>query len=90
MEENEILYIEHHGREINLRLADGTSIAAYEHIEDILRRLDGCRFFQCHKSYAVNLDAVVSLHGQVFHMIGGASVPVSRSKAAEARNLVTP
>ena len=47
--------------------------------------LDDERFYQPHRSYVVNLDAVTLLTDAEFQMFSGARVPVPRGRALEAR-----
>jgi DNA-binding LytR/AlgR family response regulator len=47
--------------------------------------LEDPRFYQPHRSYVVNLEAVALLSDSEFQMRSGASVPVPRSHTAEAR-----
>ncbi|MCI2047292.1 MAG: LytTR family DNA-binding domain-containing protein [Faecalibacterium sp.] len=47
--------------------------------------MDDERFYQPHRSYVVNLDAVALLTDTEFQMESGARVPVPRGRAAEAR-----
>ncbi len=45
------------------------------------------RFYQPHRSYVINLDAVQQLTDSEFIMESGAQVPVPRGRAAEAREI---
>ena len=47
--------------------------------------LADARFYQPHRSYVVNLDAVQLLSESEFCMMSGAKVPVPKGRAAEAR-----
>ena len=55
----------------------------FSQVEESLSRWP--RFLTCARGYIVNLDAVVGMDGDAFLLSGGARVPVSRRRAAEAK-----
>lgn len=48
--------------------------------------LADARFYQPHRSYVVNLDAVRTLTAREFRMESGAGVPIPQNRAAEAKS----
>ena len=78
-----IRYLESNGRQIRC-VADGGVYERYGRLHEIAERLDG-RFFQCHKSFIVNLDYVIAFEPSRFRLRTGEEIPVSARRRAEAR-----
>ena len=79
----EIHYMESRNHNVMIHTA-GETVTVYERLEGILRSLP-VNFFQCHKSYIVNMGHISHFqHGEVI-MRNGERVPVSRARYAEAR-----
>lgn len=80
---SDLRFVESAGRK--LRFACGDQIyESYARLKDMSNRLDG-RFYQCHKSFAVNLDFVSSCDGRDFVLTTGERIPISGSRRTEAR-----
>lgn len=76
----EIYYLE----AVNHKVEFHTKDAVYEgyfKITEIAERLDD-RFFQCHRSYLVNLDFVCGYDNGLALLSGGKQIPVSRLRAS--------
>lgn len=73
----DIVYCEVLGRKIYLHKNDGTVTDYYDRLEDLARRVDG-HFFQCHRSYLVNLDYVRGCQAGQVSLPRGEVIPVSR------------
>ena len=76
----EISYIEVIQNKVYFRLLDGSEIAVYYTLTEIMPQLmaDG-RFAQCQRSYVVNMDAVLQICGNEIFLKCGRKVPISRS-----------
>ncbi len=74
----QISYIEVMNRKILIHTPRNVTIF-YGRLKELLPRLDH-RFFQCHRSFVVNLDMVHTLHHQDAIMDHQERVPVSRDK----------
>lgn len=79
---SEIVYCEVQGRKIYIHQKNGRVIDYYDRMENLKCHVDG-RFFQCHRSYLVNLDYVRGCaEGQVL-LPQGEKIPVSRLRERE-------
>lgn len=79
---SESVYCEVQGRKIYIHQENGKVIDYYDRMENLKRCVDG-RFFQCHRSYLVNLDYVRGCEtGQVL-LPEGQKIPVSRLRERE-------
>lgn len=79
---SESVYCEVQGRKIYIHLKNGEVIDYYDRMENLKHHVDE-RFFQCHRSYLVNLDYVRgSKAGQVWLSCGD-KIPVSRLRERE-------
>lgn len=78
IDQNDVLYFERMQRitQINLR---NDIISCYEPIESILPRLTPDLFFQCHKSYAVNLSKIRIYRKNSVMLINNKLIPISRA-----------
>lgn len=79
---SECVYCEVQGRKIYIHQKNGEVIDYYDRMEKLKCHVDG-RFFQCHRSYLVNLDYVQGCgEGQVV-LCHGEKIPVSRLRERE-------
>lgn len=79
---SECVYCEVQGRKIYIHQENGEVIDYYDRLENLKNQVDG-RFFQCHRSYLVNLDYVRGCReGQVL-LPGEGRIPVSRLRERE-------
>jgi DNA-binding LytR/AlgR family response regulator len=74
----EIYFIESRGHTIEVHTGD-EMIIAYERLEDILRSMP-VGFYQCHKSFIVNMSRIRRFRSGNILLKNGKCVPVSRSK----------
>ena len=72
---SELRYLESAGRKIRFCCGDQV-YESYARLKDTVRELDD-RFYQCHKSFVVNLDYVASCDGRDFALTTGERVPIS-------------
>jgi len=79
----EIYFIESRGHTIEVHTARETVIA-YESLENILRTLPS-GFFQCHKSYIVNMSQIRRFLSADILLKNGETVPVSRARYTVTR-----
>lgn len=79
----EIYFIESQNHTVNVHTTDGT-VTAYELLENILRSLPSA-FFQCHKSYIVNMSHVSRFSLNDIVLRNGERIPVSRARLAEVK-----
>lgn len=77
-----IVYCEVQGRKIYIHQKNGEVVDFYERLENLRRRVDG-RFFQCHRSYLVNLDFVRGCEAGQVLLPQGERIPVSRLRERE-------
>lgn len=79
----EIYFIESRGHTIEVHTA-GDTVIAYERLENLLRSLPA-GFFQCHKSYIVNMPQIQRFQSADILLKNGETVPVSRARYAETK-----
>ena len=79
-----ILYLEKQLRKVTVVLEEGENVSFYSEMQPVMEQLKR-DFCQCHKSYAVNLNKVISLDEEGFRMKNGDLVPVSQRCRQEAR-----
>lgn len=78
-----IKYVESIGRKLRFVCVDAT-YECYMRLKDITLTLDP-RFFQCHKSYIVNLDQVLSYDSKNYTLRSGESIPISTRYRQDAK-----
>jgi len=76
----EISFVEVINKNVFFRLLDGTEIVIFASLSDIMPQLtaDG-RFAQCHRSFVVNMDAIMQIQGKQIFLRCGRKAPISRS-----------
>ena len=79
----EIYFIESDNHTIKVHTA-GETVTAYERLESIRRSLPA-GFYQCHKSYIVNMGQIRRFQAGDILLKNGKCVPVSRSKYNETK-----
>ena len=79
----EIFFIESQGHTIQVHTI-GETITTYERLENIMRSLP-IGFYQCHKSYIVNMNQIRRFQSTDVLLKNGESVPVSRARYSETR-----
>lgn len=79
---SESVYCEVQGRKIYIHQKNGEIIDYYDRMENLKSHVDG-RFFQCHRSYLVNLDYVRGCEAGQVLLPGGEKIPVSRLRERE-------
>ncbi len=80
---SDLRFVESTGRKLRF-VCGGQIYESYARLKDVTQKLDG-RFYQCHKSFAVNLDFVSSCDGRDFVLTTGERIPISGSRRTEAR-----
>lgn len=76
-------FVESFGRKLRFA-CDDQIYESYVRMKDVIEKLDR-RFYQCHKSFLVNLDFISSYDGRDFVLTTGERVPVSSSRRTEAK-----
>ncbi len=76
---SQILYLEKQLRKVIAVREQQESVSFYSRMEEVLSQLH-CGFCHCHKSYVVNLQKVISLDSNGFHMADGALIPVGQRR----------
>ena len=76
---NDIDYIEAALRQIKIYTKD-IVYTKYSKIDEFVKLLDD-RFLVCHKSFAVNMDKIVTLSKNRFILESKAEVPISKSRS---------
>ena len=79
----EICYLDSRGHQLTVHTVNG-SILCYERLEEMKQRLPG-RFFQCHKSFLVNMDAVRRIDKNRILLKTGEEIPISKAKYTDTR-----
>lgn len=79
----EICFIESRGHTIEVHTVDEI-VAAYEKLQTVLRMLPA-GFFQCHKSYVVNMNQIRRFQSTDILLKNGKTVPVSRARYAATK-----
>lgn len=82
-----ILYFEQHSHKLTIHFNDGSSEEFYEKLSALLPQLPEQTFFNCHKSYCVNLSYVRHIDSDVkcFVMEDMTNVPIRRESFAQAK-----
>ena len=70
-----LLFVESTGRKLRFYYMDQV-YESYLHLKDIAPQLDS-RFYQCHKSFIVNLDQVSACDGKSYLLNTGQWIPIS-------------
>lgn len=78
-----IRYLESQGRQVRCVTDHGTC-ESYARLSELEGQLND-RFFQCHKSFVVNMDRVTAFASTCFTLSTGERIPVSTRRRAEAR-----
>ncbi|MDR0447151.1 MAG: LytTR family DNA-binding domain-containing protein [Treponema sp.] len=77
---HEISFVEVMGKKVYFRLLDGGDIEIYTALYEILPvLLADSRFVQCHRSFVVNLDAVLKIQGKEVFFRCGKKAPIARN-----------
>jgi DNA-binding LytR/AlgR family response regulator len=79
----EIYYIQSKNHTVSVHMA-GETITAYEKLENLLHSLSG-GFFQCHKSYIVNMSQIRRFEANDILLKNGETIPASRARYAQTR-----
>ena len=82
---NNILYIERNRRTTSVVCKDETHYTS-EPLDSILGRLNEDIFIRCHNSYIVNAKMVKVYANNVFTLISGSTIKVTRSHKKQAEN----
>jgi len=80
----EISYIESRGHTIETHIAAGESIVSYGRLENVMESL-GFGFYQCHKSFIVNMRQIQRFETNRIILKNGDVIPISRSKHKKAK-----
>lgn len=80
--EKDIIYIEASGGFVKLH-TDNMAFTNFKTLKNWLLELDDGLFFECHKSYIVNLGKIQSINKDIIIMKNGVKIPVSRRRRAD-------
>ncbi len=83
---NEIIYFESLNRELKIITVSGTD-SFYGRLEDVTLNISKYQFLQIHRSYLINYNQVNILRYSEVVMSNGETLPISRAKRQEFRNL---
>lgn len=81
----EICYLESSGHQLMIHTGD-TCICCYERLVDVMERLPR-NFYQCHKSYAVNMDCIRRIDKNWLVLKNEEQVPISKARYAQTRTV---
>ena len=79
----EIYFIESRAHTVEVHTA-GETVVSYERLGNILRSLP-VHFYQCHKSYVINMQQIKRFQENKIILKNGEIIPVSRSKFNETK-----
>ncbi len=79
----EICYLDSQGHQLTVHTTQD-SILCYERLEELKEHLPN-QFFQCHKSYMVNMDVIRRIDKNRIILKTGEAIPISKAKYAETR-----
>lgn len=79
----EIFFIESRGHTVEVHTAVET-VVSYERLETVMQMLP-VGFYQCHKSYIVNMNQIRRFQSTDILLKNGETVPVSRARYTEAK-----
>jgi len=80
-----IKYLESNLRKVNFGLPEGREITVSGKLSDFEPSLIEYGFCRCHKSYLVNLEHIDRIEDDVFYLVGGKTVNISRAYKASAK-----
>lgn len=75
----DIVYCEAVGHNLVFVLNSGERVTEYGSLAELVKKVDS-RFFQCHRSYLLNLAQVAALENETARMTNGDEVLISRRK----------
>lgn len=86
----DIVYMEKDLRKICLHMMRGSYriIDFYGRFEEVIPYLDG-RFMCCHRSYIINMDAIVWMRGCEIFVVTNESIHMGRDTYGKARKIFT-
>lgn len=80
---HKICYLESRGHQLTVHTTE-ESVTCYERLEKLKEQLP-CRFYQCHKSYLVNMDCIRHIEKNTILLKSGEELPVSKTKYIATR-----
>ena len=81
-----ILYMESVGRKMYVYTNERVCVTNMT-MNDIMEKIPSY-FFQCHRSYVVNLDRVSTMMTDELTMLNGQSIPIARSRQKELKKIM--
>lgn len=88
VKEREILYIKSEHIYANIYLANKEKITIRKSLQDVLETIKSRLFFQCHRSYIVNILHVNGWNKSNIVLVNGEKIPVSRTKRKDLEELL--
>jgi DNA-binding LytR/AlgR family response regulator len=80
---NDICYVEAQNKQVLIYSSDGSILTVTTPLHQLSQQLEPPRFFQCHRSYIVNLDHIRSFSKNELTLPNGHTIPISRNCAKE-------
>lgn len=80
---SKIKYLESQGHQVTIYTAD-EKLVCYERLDKLMERLSRS-FFQCHKSYLVNMDFIRRIEKNSVLLKNDEEIPISKAKYADTR-----
>ena len=78
-----ICYVEAQNKHVLIYTSDGTTLTLTTPLHHLVEQLDSQSFFQCHRSYIINMNHIRSLSKSEVTMSNSCAIPVSRNCAKE-------
>ncbi|MDL2234300.1 LytTR family DNA-binding domain-containing protein [Ruminococcaceae bacterium OttesenSCG-928-L11] len=87
---DDILYIEVIRTKLIVRCKGDRSVTGIGSLHSVISMLDTRRFYQCHRSFVVNLSMVTGIRRFEYVLPGGHTVPIAKKRYPEAmRAMIT-
>lgn len=80
LNEDDILYIKSEHVYVRIYLADNRQVVVRKPLYQVLKELNSKVMFQCHRSYAVNINKISIYNDNQINLSNGENIPLSRSR----------
>ena len=81
-----ITHLEAQNKQILIHTSDGNTLTVTTPLHQLLPQMNDPCFFQCHRSYIVNMNYIRSLSKTELIMSDGSDIPISRNSSKELQS----